>query len=42
LYYTASGIFTPVGGLLVHRLRESSLNLCAGRPPTGVMIPEAV
>jgi len=21
---------------------ESSLNLCAGRPPTGVMIPDAV
>jgi len=30
LYYTASGIITPV-----HRLREdSSLNLCTGRPPT--------
>ena len=22
--------------------RESSLNLCTGRPPTGVMIPDAV
>ena len=26
----------------MHRLRESSLNLCMGRPPIGVMIPEAV
>ena len=26
----------------LHRLRESSLNLCTGRPPIGVMIPEAV
>ena len=27
----------------VHRLREdSSLNLCTGRPPTDVMIPDAV
>jgi len=25
LYYTASGIITPVGGRLVHRLREDSL-----------------
>ena len=29
-YYTASGIITPVGGRPL------------GRPPTGVMIPEAV
>ena len=36
---TASGIITPVGGRPVHR---SSLNLCTGRPPTGVMIPDAV
>jgi len=44
LYYTASGIITPVGGLPVHRLREeeSSFNLCTGRPPTGVMKPDAV
>ena len=49
LYYTASGIVTPAGGLPVHRLREdwletkqSSLNLCTGKPPTGVMIPDAV
>ena len=27
LYYTASGIITPIGGCPVHRLRESSLNL---------------
>jgi len=31
---TASGIITPVGGRPVHMLRESSLNLCTGRPPT--------
>jgi len=47
LYYTASGIITPVGDRPVHRLREerrrdSSLNLCTGRPSTGVMIPDAV
>jgi len=28
-----------VGGRPVHRLRE---DLCTGRPPTGVMIPDAV
>jgi len=34
LYYTASGIITPLGGRPVHRLREDwfSLNLCWGRP----------
>jgi len=42
LYYTASGIITPVGGRPVHRLREASLNLYMGWPPTGVMIPDAV
>jgi len=47
LHYTASGIVTPVGGRPVHRLIEDSfssspLNLCTGRPPTGVMIPDAV
>jgi hypothetical protein len=42
LYYIASGIFTPTGALPVHRLREHFLNLCMGRPPTGVMIPDAV
>ena len=32
-----------VGGHPVHRLREESfLNLCTGRPPTGVIIPGAV
>ena len=36
---TASGIITPLGGRPVHRLRE---DLCTGRPPTGVMIPDAV
>ena len=39
LYYTASGIVTPVGGHPVRRLRE---DLCTGRPPTGVTIPDAV
>ena len=39
LYYTTSGIITPVGGRPVHRLREV---LCTGRPPTGVTIPDAV
>jgi len=45
LYYAASGIITPLGGRPVHRLREdssSSVNLYTGRPPTGVMIPDAV
>ena len=43
MYYIASGVITPVGGHPMHRLREdSSLNLCMGRPPTGVMIPNAV
>ena len=31
-----------VGGSPVHRLRESALNVCTGRPPTGVTIPDAV
>ena len=39
LYYTASGIITPVGGRPVYRLRE---DLCKGWTPTGVMIPDAV
>jgi len=39
LYYTASGIVTPVVGRPVHRLRE---DLCMGRLPTGVMITDAV
>jgi len=42
LYYTASGIITPIGGRLVHKLREDSLNLCTRRPPISVTIPEAV
>ena len=37
LHYTASGIITPIGGHLVHRLRED-----CRRPPIGVMIPESV
>jgi len=39
LFYTASGIITPLGGRPVHR---SSLNLCTGRPPTVVTIQDAV
>jgi len=39
LYYTASGIVTPVGGRPVRGLREY---LRTGRPPIGVMIPDAV
>ena len=31
-----------VGDRPLHRLREDSLNLCTGRLPTGVMIPDAV
>ena len=43
LYFTSSGIVTPVGGRPVYRLREdSSLNLYTGRPPTGVLITDAV
>jgi hypothetical protein len=42
LYYTASAIITHKGGHPVQRLRKSSLNLCTGRPPIGVMIPEVV
>ena len=40
--HTKSGIITPIGGRPVHSLREFPLNLCAGRPPTGIMIPDAV
>jgi len=36
LYYTASGIITPVGGRPVYMF------LCTARPPTGVTIPDAV
>jgi len=39
LYYTASVIIIPIGDRPVDRLRE---DLCTGRPPIGVMIPEAV
>jgi len=38
LYYTASGITTPVGGRPVYRSRGD----CTGRSPTGVMVPDAV
>ena len=37
LYYTVSGIITPVGGRPVHRLREDS-----GNGHLQVMIPDAV
>ena len=39
LYYTASGIISPIGDRPVHRLTE---NLCPGGPPIGMMTPEAV
>jgi len=32
LYYTASGIITPICGRPVH--------VCTGQPPTGVMITD--
>ena len=41
-YYSASCIIISIGGRPVHMLREDSFNLCTGRPPTGVMIQEAV
>ena len=37
LYYTASGIITPVGGHPVHRGAQVE----RGQPPAGVMIPDA-
>ena len=45
--WPSSGIIIPVVGRPVHRLREDwfnqfSLNLCTVRPPTGLMIPDAV
>ena len=43
LYYTASGIITPIGGLPVHRLREDiSHSSARDGHLVGVMIPEAV
>jgi len=33
LYYTASGIITPVGGRPVHRLREKKIIVSLGRNP---------
>jgi hypothetical protein len=33
LYYTASGIITPVGGLPVHRLRADSVRNESGLSP---------
>ena len=38
----ASGVVATVGDRPVHRLREFSLNLCTGRPPAGVVVPDAV
>ena len=40
LYYTATGIVTPLSGRPVHMLR--ALNLFTGRPPIDVTIPDAV
>jgi len=34
LYYTASGVITPIGGRPVHRLREE--------PVLSLMVPDAV
>ena len=42
LYYTTSGIITPIGDRPVHRLRVDFLNLCTGRPPKDTTIPDAV
>ena len=51
LYYTASGIITPIGGCPVHGTttyrcddtRDCIIHfLRTGQPPIGVMIPEAV
>jgi len=42
VYYTAPGIMTLVSGRPVHMLGEDYLNLCTGRPPKGVMIPDTV
>jgi len=33
---------SPIGGRLVHRLREDTEDLCTRLPPIIVMIPEAV
>jgi len=40
LYYTASDIITPVGGRPMYGLRESSLNLCTGRPALSTRTPD--
>jgi len=43
--YLAVGPYScsAISGCPVHKFRaESSLNLCTGQPPTGVMIPDAV
>jgi len=37
LYYTASGIITPVGGRPVHRLREDYTEM-HGQPPPKVVL----
>ena len=53
MYYTVSGIITPIVGRPVHRVREDLCtgqppidmmieDLCTEQPPIGVMIPEAV
>jgi len=40
LYYTVSGIITPIGGRPMHRLREDWIPSII--TPIGVMIPETV
>jgi len=45
VYYTASGIITLCrwpSGAQVERGLQFSLNLCTGRPPIGVKIPDAI
>ena len=42
LYYTVSGIITFCRWPSRAQVEDSSLNLCTGRPPTGVMIPDTV
>ena len=42
MYQEAGKDFWDNLGLLEKVYKESTLNLCTGRPPTGVMIPDAV
>jgi len=44
LLFSKSGCWLELCYIYLHYLsfEMSSLNLCTGRPPTGVMIPDAV